>query len=160
MASDWLIRQKKHALYYHKVVDICSGDLPTCLPADLPTNRPAYQPTCLPAYMSTCLHVYLSTYLIFHLIRNYIIAENNFAYIPTPFYFREGNSAILPIFMALFMKCGLFCAPLFLITSHLGLNVPPSVFETGKDGFTDVINVKHHYCETSHYIVSFFSEFP
>ena len=62
----------------------------------LVTCRPAYQPACLPANLSTCLHVYLSTYLIFHLIRNYIIAENNFTYIPTPFYFREGNSAIVP----------------------------------------------------------------
>ena len=54
--------------------------------------------TCLPAYMATCLHVYLSMSLIFHLLRNYIIAENKFNNIPTPFYFREGNSAILPTF--------------------------------------------------------------
>ena len=66
--------------------------------------------------MSTCLHVYLSTSLIFYLIRNYIIAENNFTYIPTPFYFREGNSAILPISVTIafskhlhFCFCTMFC---------------------------------------------------
>ena len=61
------------------IIYLCPyNDLPTRQPADLPTSQPVYPPT---------VHVYLSTSLIFNLLRNYIIAENKFNDIPTPFYF-------------------------------------------------------------------------
>ena len=100
--------------------------LPTCRPVYLPTCRPVYLPTCPPAYQSTCppahqptcpvlklysiptrITIYYSCPPIyFHYIRNYITI------IPTPFYFREGNSAILPSggsYGIFFSPWNLFC---------------------------------------------------
>ena len=73
----------------------------TCLLVYLPTCLPAHQPTCpllhlyfIPTKIKIIIHSCPPLY--FPLNRNYIIAKNKFTDIPTPFYSREGNSAILP----------------------------------------------------------------